>query len=374
MKNYAFKSVKLYLDFIFIAFSMFSLTCNTNSNLKNYPEETYEAHFFRPTNTLPPNQILYRPSILRINSTGKVLVLDNGNNRVVEYSPEGLFLKQFGSIGQGPGDILNPIYIDLDYKDNLYVLELGNKRISIFDSSGIFVNSFKITKMPAPFSICVVSPNRILVNQPTINGPLFYVYNAKGDLIDSLGTVKNYSNSSFKGPNEIATKMRNSVNARFDKKDRIFVAYVCEPVLKCFSKNGKLLFDKKIEGNEIDSLEAKEDQLNKENTEPPNPNMVRVVKYIDDIELNNDDLIIELSGHLYNKGGRKGKYFYLLNKMGIISAKYFLEPSFQLGNYNPSIRNFDITQKKIFGCDTYNGELVIAFPTNNITKIKKEDL
>ncbi len=47
-------------------------------------------------------------------STGKVYVADNGNNRIQVFTAEGEFLKMFGRYGWGRGDLGSPVGVAVD--------------------------------------------------------------------------------------------------------------------------------------------------------------------------------------------------------------------------------------------------------------------
>ncbi len=342
--------------------SVFLLFININCgpNTKQYPTFTLQMEPFAVVNDTIKSHILYQPSIVRIDLKGNIFLLDQGNNRVVEYSSNGKYLKQIGSIGQGPGDLLNPNYIDIDGNDNLFVLEVGNKRISVFDSSGIFINSFLTPGGPDPVSICVISNKKVLVNQPEINGPLFYVYNSDGKLIDSLGRVESFENPPFKGPNFVATYVYNSVDARFDGKGRIYVSYRDRPLLKCYSESGKLIYDKNLTGSEIDSLQIRLGQIKEKNNSNTNPYLIKSIIFLRDLATYKNRILINLSGS-YKIDGKEGQYFYLLNRKGNLISKYDLVPSNNLKSMSPFIWSFDINSHfQIIGCDTYNCNLIKA--------------
>ena len=82
------------------------------------------------------------PCGIACDSTGKVYVADQCNNRVQVFSAEGKFLKMFGRYGGGKGELSNPIGVAVDSNDIVYVSEGGNHRVSVFTSEGVFVTSF----------------------------------------------------------------------------------------------------------------------------------------------------------------------------------------------------------------------------------------
>jgi len=75
-------------------------------------------------------------------SGGKVYISDFDGHRVSVYTTEGRLLRSFGGVGKGPGEFQNPSDIAVDKKGYIYVNDVGNLRIQIFDSLFKFVRSF----------------------------------------------------------------------------------------------------------------------------------------------------------------------------------------------------------------------------------------
>jgi sugar lactone lactonase YvrE len=56
--------------------------------------------------------------------------------RISKYSPDGKFIKSFGSYGYGPGQFRGPHSLAFDSRGRLFVADRGNRRIQIFDQDG----------------------------------------------------------------------------------------------------------------------------------------------------------------------------------------------------------------------------------------------
>jgi len=97
-----------------------------------------------------------------------ILVLDNGNLVVSEYSGDrlslldakGSYIKSFGSKGRGEGQLLGPQYLAQDSQKNIYVSDFGNARISVFTQDGDFLFYFGLKSkhfsgLEAPTGIAV---------------------------------------------------------------------------------------------------------------------------------------------------------------------------------------------------------------------------
>ncbi len=80
---------------------------------------------------------------IAFNANGDEWVVDNGNDRVEEFSPEGAYLAGFGSKGTGNGQFTEPYGIAINPgTGNIYVGDDGNYRIQEFSAEGKFVRAF----------------------------------------------------------------------------------------------------------------------------------------------------------------------------------------------------------------------------------------
>ena len=78
-----------------------------------------------------------RPTAAAVTPAGDVFVTDGyGNNRIVHFDRHGVFVKAWGELGVGPGELSQPHSISLDAGGLLYVGERNNCRLQIFDQAG----------------------------------------------------------------------------------------------------------------------------------------------------------------------------------------------------------------------------------------------
>ena len=88
-----------------------------------------------------------QPTDLVVAPTGDIFVTDshrNGtNNRVVRFSKDGKFIKEWGSKGTGPGQISEPHTIAMDSRGRLFVGDRENNRIQIFDQDGSLIDQWR---------------------------------------------------------------------------------------------------------------------------------------------------------------------------------------------------------------------------------------
>ncbi len=89
-----------------------------------------------------------QPDGVVIARNGDIFVADGhsagtGNARVMKFSKDGKFIKQWGEHGSGPGQFEVPHGIAMDSKGRIFVADRGNKRIQIFDQDGKFQKEWK---------------------------------------------------------------------------------------------------------------------------------------------------------------------------------------------------------------------------------------
>lgn len=72
-----------------------------------------------------------------------LLVLENGNGRIVVFGPDWRPARAFGHEGAGPGELAGAISMDV-WRDRIAVSEINNVRVSIFRSDGTFLRSVSV--------------------------------------------------------------------------------------------------------------------------------------------------------------------------------------------------------------------------------------
>src|SRR5215471_15636164 len=81
-----------------------------------------------------------QPTDVVVAPSGDVFVTDshrNGkNNRVVHFTKDGTYVKEWGHKGSGPGEMSEPHTIAMDSRGRLFVGDRENNRIQIFDQDG----------------------------------------------------------------------------------------------------------------------------------------------------------------------------------------------------------------------------------------------
>jgi hypothetical protein len=88
-----------------------------------------------------------QPTDVVVGATGDIFVTDSHrggkNNRVVKFTKDGKFIREWGRKGSGPGEISEPHTIAMDSRGRLFVGDRENNRIQIFDQDGTYLDEWR---------------------------------------------------------------------------------------------------------------------------------------------------------------------------------------------------------------------------------------
>jgi DNA-binding beta-propeller fold protein YncE len=156
-----------------------------------------------------------RPTDIAWDPQGNMFVTDAyANARVVKLDKTGRFIKTWGSRGSEAGQFDMPMSVASNAQGDVYVADLGNKRIQIFDNDGNFKS--QITGVGAPWAICIspgahpylYSSNS---NPPdSMDGGEIYKMELDGRIVGKFGTAGKLVNE-FGTANEIDCRNPNAL-------------------------------------------------------------------------------------------------------------------------------------------------------------------
>ena len=106
-----------------------------------------------------------QPTDVVIAPNGDIFVTDshrNGkNNRVVKFTKDGKFVKEWGKKGSGRGELSEPHTIAIDSRGRLFVGDRENNRIQIFDQDGRYLDEWR--QFGRPSGIFITKDDTIYV-------------------------------------------------------------------------------------------------------------------------------------------------------------------------------------------------------------------
>ena len=184
---------------------------------------------------------------------GLYYVSDRTRNSIVVINERFEIQRLIGGIGSAPGRLFRPGYIDISPDGLIYIQDGGNERIQCFALDGTYLGGFG-TK---PYMGMAAGLNGdVYLGQPE-NGALVSVYSRDGKHVRSFGKLKTYSEllgQELKDLDEQYALAANRVRLSVDRDGNTLVSFMLVPLIQKYSPDGKLVFESRLEGPEIDAL------------------------------------------------------------------------------------------------------------------------
>lgn len=168
----------------------------------------------------------------------RVYVTDSKGNQVNVYNKAGKFILSFGQEGNQKGQFIYPNAIAIDGDNNIYVGEIQNHRIQVFEPNGKYIRTISGTKenMITPLAI-------------TIHGSSLYISDRTGQIIIMDLNGKVMSKFSKPGTKEGMLNYPNGLVVAND--GRIFVSDTGNSRVQIFSPQGIYLQTLNTRGSEL---------------------------------------------------------------------------------------------------------------------------
>lgn len=127
-----------------------------------------------------------KPTGVAFDSTGNVYVSDGyENTRVVKYSPDGEYIKHWGTPGTGDGQFNLVHDVAIDSKDRVYVADRSNNRVQVFDSEGKFLA--KWTEAGTPWGLDYDAREDVIYMADGVNNQVSKL-SLDGQVLGTLGS------------------------------------------------------------------------------------------------------------------------------------------------------------------------------------------
>lgn len=116
-----------------------------------------------------------KPMGIGSNSKDHIFIADTGNDRVQEFTPDGVFVQEIGL-----GELAQPMKVAFDKQDRLYVADSANSRIAVYeaDTSGKYKLIKSLRRVNEPVYVAVDDRGRIFVSANGAAG--VYMFDEKG--------------------------------------------------------------------------------------------------------------------------------------------------------------------------------------------------
>ena len=94
------------------------------------------------------------PTDVAFAGDGSFFVSDGyGNNRIMHFSAEGTFIRQWGDQGAAPGQFNLPHSLAVDAEGRVYVADRGNSRLQIFTPEGEWFATWESSVLGRPWAV-----------------------------------------------------------------------------------------------------------------------------------------------------------------------------------------------------------------------------
>jgi hypothetical protein len=128
---------------------------------------------------------LKAPVMMRTLNASNIFILDWSDLRVKEFSPDGKLLRTFGEEPGKADAFVNPTSFALDSGGNMWVCDMKQKRIGVFNIDG---TKKTITPQHTPYRIAAIGDAMIAMDTP-VYSKLFETYDLSGQPLQSFGEL-----------------------------------------------------------------------------------------------------------------------------------------------------------------------------------------
>ncbi len=181
-----------------------------------------------------PNHLIGQILEVRLMQDNSIIVADNITRQLLLYDGNGHLMRQIGRSGSGPGEYMRLADIGLDGLDNIMLFDNGLRRVTLYDSTGVLIKSYKV-----PFGYHLLPSS----------GGAFFILNTIApigtDGVDLFGKDGNLENTFFEIPkaavvDQIPIGAGSIVS---DSMGNVYIVHGCSYKVSKFTKNGKFLGD-----------------------------------------------------------------------------------------------------------------------------------
>jgi hypothetical protein len=184
---------------------------------------------------------------------GLYVVSDRTRNSLLVINDRSEIQKEIAGIGSAPGRLFRPGYLDVASDGVIYVQDGGNERIQSFDLEGRYLGGFPTTSYTG---FAAGAGGEVFLGQPE-KGKLVTVYSRDGKVLRSFGALKTFSEVYGPGQPGDDEKWRNAVNRvklSVAPDGGVLVSFMMAPFIQKYTRDGRLVFESRLEGPEIDRL------------------------------------------------------------------------------------------------------------------------
>ena len=175
---------------------------------------------------------LDKPEGIAVDPDGNVFVGDYNTGFIKKYDPSYRWLLTFSQYGSEPGQNMKSEFMDI-HNGKLYLPDIGNHRINVFDLSGQPLFDFggkgaAPGKMNTPEAAKFNGDGKLYISD--LRNDRIQVFDGDGKLLSVWGRS---------GANE--SELKSPAGLAFDAHDNVYVTEIGNNRVQVFDKNGKFL-------------------------------------------------------------------------------------------------------------------------------------
>jgi hypothetical protein len=232
-----------------------------------HPQAALRVDVLRPVGALPPHitGLFEEPVAFQQVANGYYFVFDRRAHAIYMVDPERANARKVVDIGQEEGRIIQPGGFDSAAEGSFVVADVprGQERIQIFGPSALRTGGFFVAGRSMPqvilgnYAVTGISSlqftgSSIFISEPE-RGSLITEYSASGIPQRTIGRLRETGH-------ERERDLHLALNAGLALVDPTggfyYVFLTGQPLFRRYDANGKMLFERHIEGREIDDLVA----------------------------------------------------------------------------------------------------------------------
>lgn len=174
--------------------TLLSLLPNVLMQASVMPEIVVSPNVCIGKNATDENYVFGGVAAIDEDADGNIYVLDFKFRTIKKYNGEGVFIKNIGKIGQGPGEIPQ-FTVDMAISDNkIYLLLID--MVIVYSLEGDYVDTIRLLFFPRFIGVDLEG-NMYLISDNGPNGKMINMLDKDGRLIASYGELFEAKNSSF---------------------------------------------------------------------------------------------------------------------------------------------------------------------------------
>ena len=232
-----------------------------------HPQAALRVDVLRPVGALPPHitGLFEEPVAFQQVANGYYFVFDRRAHAIYMVDPERTTARKVVDVGQEEGRIIQPGGFDTASEGSFVVADIprGQERIQIFGPGALRTGGFLLAGRSMPqvilgnYAVTGISSLKftsgsIFVSEPE-RGSLITEYSASGTPQRTIGRLRD---TGYEQERDLHLAL-NAGLPLIDPTGGFFYVFLTgQPMFRKYDANGKLLFERHIEGREIDDLLA----------------------------------------------------------------------------------------------------------------------